>query len=103
MGRKGFIAYDPELAKDIFGSDPIVAIYYEKLLRYEQILPRDREGFFTRTIKQIEEATCIKRTKQERVRKWLEEHRFIVAMVKTRPGTAISQLHFKVVDKNRPK
>lgn len=76
----------------------ITAIYYTKLLRYDAILAKDDKGFFTRTTRQIEEATCITRKQQDRVRKWLEAQLFIVTMLKVPDGCTAPQVHFKIVD-----
>ncbi len=102
MGKRGFIAYDPELTRNKFNSDPIITIYYMKLLRYDQILTKDDEGLFTRSSKQIEEATCITHKQQYRVRRWLERQSFIVTTLKVPSGTTSPQVHFRIVDTKRP-
>lgn len=102
MGKRGFIAYDPYLARKRFNADLVVTIYYLKLLRYDVVLKKDEEGFFTRSARQIEGATCITRRQQERARKWLEEHAFITTAVKPPYGSIGPQLHFQIIDKNRP-
>lgn len=100
MGKTGFIAYDPELARVKFNSDPIAAIYYKKLQRYDEILDKDSEGFFSRSADQISRATCITRRQQERVRKWLEKANFIVCVLKIPEGKTAPQVHFRLVDEN---
>lgn len=102
MGKRGFIAYDPILARDYFGADVVIAIYYLKLLRYDAILEKDHEGFFKRTEKQLDKATCIKRRQQERARRWLERQHFIITALKVPVGSTAPQLHFKIVDESRP-
>lgn len=101
MTKRGFIAYDPMLAKEKFDADMVVAIYYLKLQRYDVILRKDTEGFFTVSARQIEKATCITRRQQERVRKWLEKHKFITTVVKIPKDRSAPQLHFMLVDKKR--
>jgi hypothetical protein len=102
MGKRGFIAYDPVLARDSFNADPVIAIYYLKLLRYDTILDKDGEGYFVRTEKQIEKATCIKRRQQERIKKWLERHNFITTMIKVPEDKSAPHTHFRIVDNKRP-
>lgn len=99
--KRGFIAYDPVLAVEKFNGDMVVTIYYLKLLRYEQILSKDDEGFFTRSIRDIEKATCIKRRQQESARKWLERQGYITSALKVPTGKTAPQLHFKIVDMKR--
>jgi hypothetical protein len=101
MGRRGFIAYDPELARSAFNSDPLATIYYTKLLRFDTILKKDREGFFTRSTRQISVATCISRKQQDRVRKWLESQGYIQTCLKVPEDKSAPQLHFKIVDSKR--
>lgn len=98
MGRRGFIAYDPDLARERFNADPVIAIYYLKLLRYDRILSKGDDGFFTVSAKRVEKATCITRRQQERARKWLEGHAFIVMKLKTPEGRTSPQLHYKLID-----
>ncbi len=100
MGKQGFIAYDPALARQKFNADPIMAIYYTKLLRYDEILDKDPNGFFTRSAKQIEQATCIGSKQQDRIREWLVSHAFIQTDVKIPEGKSAPQMHFKVIDKH---
>lgn len=102
MGKRGFIAYDPLLARDTFNADMVVTIYYMKLLRYDSILAKDSQGFFTRTVEQMEKATCIKRRKQEKARSWLERRSFIIMKMDIPEGKTSPQLHYKLVDENRP-
>jgi hypothetical protein len=101
MGNKGFIAYDPELARIAFNSDILVTIYYEKLLRYDAILPKDSKGFFTRSAAQITSATCISRKQQERTRKWLESHQYIQTCLKPPENKQSPQMHFLIIDSKR--
>lgn len=101
MGKKGFIAFSPHIARKYFESDVVTAIYYEKLLRYDAILDKDTEGFFTRTSEQIENSTCIKRRQQDRVRKWLEQQGYVLTCIKIPIGKTAPQLHFKIVDKKQ--
>lgn len=98
MGKRGFIAFDPVLAREKFNADIVIAIYYAKLLRYDQILSKDGEGFFTRSNKEIEEATCITRRQQERVRKWLMGHNYLLTTLKIPDGDSAPQLHYKIID-----
>lgn len=95
---KGFIAYDPLLARKKFDADMVAAIYYTKLLRYDKILAKDNEGFFTRNARQIEEATCITSKQQDRVRERLEKKKFILTIVKIPLGKSAPQMHFKIID-----
>lgn len=99
MGKRGFIAYDPVLARELFNADPVIAIYYQKLLRYDEILKKDKQGFFTISARQIEKATCITRRQQERARQWLERQGFITMMLKLPRDKISPQLHFRIVDR----
>lgn len=98
---KGFIAYSPQVARDYFESDLVTTIYYKKLLNLDEILDKDTEGFFTRSQKEIEAFTCIKRRQQDRARSWLERHSFIVTALKIPEGKTAPQMHYKIVDKKR--
>lgn len=100
MGKRGFIAYDPQLARAYFNADPIVAIYYAKLLRYDVILPKDSEGYFTRSTQEIEQSTCITRKQQDRARKQLLVGGYILTALKVPTDKSAPQLHFKLIDKN---
>ena len=99
MGKRGFIAYDPFLAREKFNADMVIAIYYLKLLRYDEVLTKDADGFFKRSMKQIEQDTCIKRRQQERARNWLESHNLIITKVKVPEKRNIPYIHFKIIDK----
>lgn len=102
MGTKrGFIAFDPELAKEKFNSDIIIAIYYKKLLNCEEILSKDPNGFFTVKSQTMEKLTCIKRRQQDRARKWLEHQGYILTLVKIPEDKTAPQVHFKIVDNMR--
>lgn len=103
MGKTGFIAYDPDITRDKFNGDMVAAIYYKKLLWFDEILHKDSEGFFSRSIDEISLATCIKRRQQDRVRRWLETHSFIITVLKIPEGKIAPQVHYKIVDKNRVK
>lgn len=94
----GFIAYDPEMAKKFFDSDPIIAIYYLKLSRYDVVLSKDEEGFFTRTTNQIYNDTCITRKQQERARHWLVRQGHIHTTLKIPAGTTAPQVHYRIID-----
>ncbi len=100
MGKRGFIAFDPILAQEKFNADIVIAIYYAKMLRYDQILSKDGEGFFTRSSQEIEKATCIKRRKQERARQWLVNHNYLNVTLKIPDGDVAPQLHYKIIDSN---
>lgn len=103
MGKRGFIAYDPILAREKFASDIVITIYYTKLLRYDEILSKDSEGFFTRSNRQIEVSTCITSKQQRRACQWLEDHSYIVVELRTPVGKASKQLHFKIIDRKLSK
>lgn len=103
MGKRGFIAFDPVLAREKFNADIVIAIYYAKLLRYDQILSKDGEGFFTRSNQQIEQSTCITSKQQRRACQWLEDNEYIIVALKAPQGKTSKQLHFRIVDKNRSK
>lgn len=102
MGKRGFIAYDPILAREKFSADLVVAIYYQKLLRYDEILKKDTEGLFTASSRLIEKATCISSKQQDRTRTWLEKYGFIVTVLKIPDGKSSQQMHFRIVDEKRP-
>ena len=101
MGKRGFIAYDPYVARKYFDADVVTAIYYTKLLNCNEILEKDPEGFFTVTSQTLEKLTCIKRRQQDRVRKYLEMGGYILTCIKIPLDKSAPQMHFKIVDDKR--
>lgn len=96
MGKNWFIPYDPSLAKEHFGSDVVTAIYYMRMLRYDQILDKDSSGFFTVRSGSIEASTCISRRQQERARKYLESNCYLSTILRVPEGKTSPQVHYRI-------